>query len=91
MIDSYYPVFQVTDSGIDPEDEPERLGSKRKFWFRREDGVRCLFKFPRRDFGEQWAELDFAQKLDGVSWPDPTSQERPSGRYSIPSPAARPG
>ena len=56
MIDSYYPVFQVTDSGIDPEDEPERLGSKRKFWFRREDGVRCLFKFPRRDFGEQWAE-----------------------------------
>ena len=56
MIDSYYPVFQVPDSGIDPEDEPERLGSKRKFWFRREDGVRCLFKFPRHDFGKHWAE-----------------------------------
>ena len=56
MSDHYYPVFQVPESGIDPEDEPERLGSKRKFWFRREDGVRCLFKFPRHDFGEHWAE-----------------------------------
>ena len=56
MSDHYYQVFQVPDSGIDPEDEPERLGSKRKFWFRREDGVRCLFKFPRHDFGEHWAE-----------------------------------
>ena len=52
MSDHHYPVFQVPKSGIDPEDEPERLGSKRKFWFRREDGVRCLFKFPRPDFGE---------------------------------------
>ena len=56
MSDHYYQVFQVPDSGIDPEDEPERLGSKRKFWFRREDGVRCLFKFPGHDFGEHWAE-----------------------------------
>ena len=56
MTEHYYPVLQVPDSGIDPEDEPERLGSKRKFWFRREDGRRCLFKFPRRDFGEHWAE-----------------------------------
>ena len=56
MSDHHYQVFQVPDSGIDPEDEPERLGSKRKFWFRREDGVRCLFKFPRHDFGEHWAE-----------------------------------
>ena len=56
MTDKSYPVFQVPESGIDPEDEPERLGSKRKFWFRREDGVRCLFKFPRQDFGEHWAE-----------------------------------
>ena len=56
MTEYHYPVYQVTESGIDPEDEPERLGSKRKFWFRREDGVRCLFKFPRRDFGEHWAE-----------------------------------
>ena len=56
MTDGYYPVFEVPAAGIDPEDEPERLGSKRKFWFRRADGVRCLFKFPRRDFGEHWAE-----------------------------------
>ena len=56
MTEHYYPVFQVPDSGIDPEDEPERIGSKRKFWFRREDGTRCLFKFPRHDFGEHWAE-----------------------------------
>ena len=56
MTDRYYPVLEVPSSAIDPEDEPERLGSKRKFWFRRADGVRCLFKFPRRDFGEHWAE-----------------------------------
>ena len=56
MTDRSYPVLQVPESGIDPEDEPERLGSKRKFWFRREDGVRCLFKFPRQDCGEHWAE-----------------------------------
>ena len=56
MTDRHYQVYTVPDDGIDPEDEPERLGSKRKFWFRREDGVRCLFKFPRYDFGEHWAE-----------------------------------
>ena len=64
MSDHFYPVFQVLDSGIDPEDEPERLGSKRKFWFRREDGVRCLFKFPRHDFGEHWAEKVAAEVAD---------------------------
>ena len=64
MSDHHYPVFQVPDSGIDPEDEPERLGSKRKFWFRREDGVRCLFKFPRHDFGEHWAEKVAAEVAD---------------------------
>ena len=64
MSDHHYPVFQVPDSGIDPEDEPERLGSKRKFWFRREDGVRCLFKFPRHDFGEHWAEKIAAEVAD---------------------------
>lgn len=64
MTEHYYPVFQVPDSGIDPEDEPERIGSKRKFWFRREDGTRCLFKFPRRDFGEHWAEKVAAEVAD---------------------------
>ena len=64
MSDHYYPVFQVLESGIDPEDEPERLGSKRKFWFRREDGVRYLFKFPRQDFGEHWAEKIAAEVAD---------------------------
>ena len=64
MTEHYYPVFQVPDSGIDPEDEPERLGSKRKFWYRREDGIRCLFKFPRRDFGEHWAEKVAAEVAD---------------------------
>ncbi len=56
MTDAYYPVIEVRPSYINEEDEPERLGSKSKFWFRREDGVRCLFKFPRHDFGEHWAE-----------------------------------
>ena len=68
MTERSYPVFEVSEAGIDPEDEPERLGSKRKFWFRREDGVRCLFKFPRHDFGEHWAEKIAAEvgELIGV-------------------------
>ena len=56
MTDAYYPVIEVRSSYVSEEDEPERLGSKSKFWFRREDGARCLFKFPRHDFGEHWAE-----------------------------------
>ena len=56
MADAYYPVIEVRSSYVSEEDEPERLGSKSKFWFRRENGTRCLFKFPRHDFGEHWAE-----------------------------------
>jgi hypothetical protein len=64
MTDAYYPVIEVRPSYINEEDEPERLGSKSKFWFRREDGVRCLFKFPRHDFGEHWAEKVAAEVAD---------------------------
>ena len=68
MTDGYYSVFEVPETGIDPEDELERLGSKTKFWFRRGAGVRCLFKYPRRDFGEHWAEKIAAEvaELIGV-------------------------
>jgi len=47
-----YPIINV------PEDVAfltEQLGTKRKFWFRK-DGRNFLFKEPRPDTGEDWAE-----------------------------------
>lgn len=32
------------------------MGTKRKFWFEDDDGVRWLFKYPRSGTGEHWAE-----------------------------------
>lgn len=38
--------------------DPEEMGSKRKFWYRRpgNDESEWLFKYPREDTGEHWAE-----------------------------------
>ncbi len=38
--------------------DPEEMGSKRKFWYRRPGEGECewLFKYPREDTGEHWAE-----------------------------------
>lgn len=52
MVDRY-PVIQVDAT----ERRPEDMGSKSKFWYtRREDGARWLFKHPRPNSGEHWAE-----------------------------------
>ena len=52
MVDQY-PVIQVDAA----ERRPEDMGSKSKFWYtRREDGARWLFKHPRPNSGEHWAE-----------------------------------
>lgn len=51
------PVYPVTD--VEPEWvlQPEALGSKEKFWFRRNDEEpEWLFKFARPATGEHWAE-----------------------------------
>ena len=38
--------------------QPEDMGGKRKFWYRQpeEDDIPWLFKYPRGDSGEHWAE-----------------------------------
>ena len=51
-----YPVVEVQAEWLLDEPE-EEMGSKRKFWYREEeDGSDWLFKFPRPDTGEHWAE-----------------------------------
>ena len=51
-----YPVVTVQEEWLLDEPE-EEMGSKKKFWYRREpDGAECLFKFPRPITGEHWAE-----------------------------------
>lgn len=49
-----YPIFD-----IDPDWtlQPEAMGGKRKFWYRRPDHeADWLFKYPRENTGEHWAE-----------------------------------
>lgn len=49
---SEYAILEVhRDQRVDTE----QLGTKAKFWFRREDGL-WLFKFAREGTGEDWAE-----------------------------------
>ena len=50
-----YPVVQIQEEWLLDEPE-EEMGGKRKFWYRQEDGIDWLFKFPRPNTGEHWAE-----------------------------------
>ena len=50
-----YPVVGIQEEWLLDEPE-EEMGSKRKFWYREEDGSDWLFKFPRPNTGEHWAE-----------------------------------
>ncbi len=52
-----YPIWSLPDDA--PEDI-EQMGSKEKFWFRR-DEARWLFKYPRENSGEHWAEKIVAE------------------------------
>jgi len=70
-----YPILTVR-----PEDliSDETLGSKTKFWFRR-DGKRWLFKEAREGTGEDWAEkiaAEVAHKV-GISAATVELAERP--------------
>jgi hypothetical protein len=47
-----YPIIEVP---ADAAEVIEAMGTKRKFWFHREDGM-WLFKLTRTDTGEDWAE-----------------------------------
>ncbi|MCE2438053.1 MAG: HipA domain-containing protein [Candidatus Latescibacteria bacterium] len=62
----YFEVKEVRQEWIL---DPEEMGSKRKFWFRRpgEGESEWLFKYPREDTGEHWAEkiaAEIAELLD---------------------------
>ncbi len=50
-----YPIFQVQPEWTL---EPEDMGTKAKFWFRRpgDDEPDWLFKHPRENTGEHWSE-----------------------------------
>lgn len=48
-----YPIVSVPDNA---PDQMEQLGTKYKFWYRDEQGRRCLFKEGRPGTGENWAE-----------------------------------
>ena len=51
----YYPIIEVQAEWVL---EPETLGGKQKFWYRQpgDDEPLWLFKYPRPDTGEHWAE-----------------------------------
>lgn len=60
-----YPVVVVDPAWV----EPEEMGTKGKFWYRRADdqGPAWLFKYPQRNTGQHWAEkiaAEIAQALD---------------------------
>ncbi len=50
-----YPILEVQPEWVV---DPEFMGSKEKFWYRQpgEDERNWLFKYPRKDTGEHWAE-----------------------------------
>lgn len=48
-----YPIVSLPDNA---PDQMEQLGTKYKFWYRDEQGQRCLFKEGRPGTGENWAE-----------------------------------
>lgn len=50
--------FEVREVKQDWILDPEEMGSKEKFWYQRPGENECswLFKYPRRDTGEHWAE-----------------------------------
>ena len=47
-----YPVIRVTQ----PADAPEQLGTKKKYWYKADDGRWMLFKAEERGYGEDWSE-----------------------------------
>ena len=57
---NYYPIFEVEPKSAFDPDRIESMGSKEKFWFRfpeeEDSGPDWLFKFPRPNTGEHWAE-----------------------------------
>lgn len=57
------PKYPIMDVHADWKTEPEQMGSKQKFWYRQpgEDKTNWLFKYPRPNTGEHWAEKIVAE------------------------------
>lgn len=49
----YYPIVEVQPEWVI---EQEQMGSKEKFWYQQQDQNAWLFKYPRINTGEHWAE-----------------------------------
>lgn len=59
-----YPIIEIQREWVL---QPEALGSKEKFWFRRnDDEPEWLFKFARLATGEHWAEKIAAEVADSL-------------------------
>jgi hypothetical protein len=64
-----YPVIRI-DGWRKLSDET--MGSKRKYWFEADAGVKYLFKYPRLNSGEAWAEKAVAEIARLLSIPHAT-------------------
>ena len=90
----YYPVVKVL-----PEwrDEDEDMGSREKFWYRESvDGTPWLFKCPRENTGEHWAEKIAAEVAGLVGIPHARVElaeveETPGGRGTVSESFLEPG
>ena len=63
MTGDRYPILHVSPGQVLEE---EAMGSKQKFWFRWEDDVECLFKYPQAHTGQHWAEKIAAEVADDL-------------------------
>jgi hypothetical protein len=61
-----YPVIVVSPSRREGE---EPMGTKRKFWWRDDEGRRWLFKYGREGTGEDWAEKIAAEIAGALGLP----------------------
>ena len=70
MPDSY-PIIQVEPEWVL---EPEDMGTKEKFWYRNpgDGGREWLFKNPRENTGEHWAEKIAAEVANVLGIPHAT-------------------
>ena len=59
-----YPVFSVSS-----DEKAEPLGSKEKFWCTDPDNVVWLFKYNRKDAGDDWAEKISAELCELIGLP----------------------
>ena len=67
MSDEPYPIVEVEPDWVL---EPEALGSKEKFWYRHAEGEpEWLFKYPRSNTGEHWAEKIVAEVAERMHIP----------------------